>query len=161
GTASTVTVVAADRYGNVAGSGPDEYEGTVDHTTTDGQAVGLPASHAFTAADAGTYAITGGGLGTAGSQTSTPTHSAQASIAGDASVDGVPAAAYSFQVTTSFADPDVAGTVGTVTVVAKDRYGNVAGSGPDQYEGTVDLTTSDGQAVGLPASHAFTAADAG
>ena len=63
--------------------------------------------------------------------------------------------------TTSFASPDVAGTPGTVTVTANDPYGNPAGSGPDQYEGTVDLSSSDGQVTGLPSSYAFTAADAG
>ena len=51
-----------------------------------------------------------------------------------------PAAAVRFVVTTCFSSPDVAGTTGTVTVTAKDPYGNIAGSGPDQYLGTVDLS---------------------
>ena len=62
-----------------------------------------------------------------------------------------------FTVTTSFTSPDVAGTVGTVTITAYDAYNNRVGSGPDQYEGTVDLTSSDGQTAGLPATYTFTA----
>ena len=61
-----------------------------------------------------------------------------------------------FVVTTSFANPDVAGTAGSVTVTAEDPYGNVA-----QYLGTVDLTSTDGQIAGLPATYTFTAGDAG
>ena len=66
-----------------------------------------------------------------------------------------------FVATTSFANPDVAGTVGTVTVTAKDSYGNTVGTGPNLYLGTVDLSSTDDQAAGVPASHTFTAADAG
>ena len=58
----------------------------------------------------------------------------------------------SLAVTTSFASTDVAGTMGTVTVTAFDAYGNVVGSGPNQYEGTVDLTDTDGIATGLPSA---------
>ncbi len=72
-----------------------------------------------------------------------------------------PAAAQTFTVTTSFANPDAAGTAGTVTVTAKDHYGNTVGSGPSQYEGTVDLSSTDSQAAGLPASYTFTTVDAG
>ena len=64
-------------------------------------------------------------------------------------------------VDTSFANPDPAGTVGAVTVTAMDKYDNVVGHGPNQYEGTVDLVMTDSQATGPPASHTFTAADAG
>ena len=73
----------------------------------------------------------------------------------------VPAAAAKLVVTTDFADPDVAGTPAPVTVTALDAYNNVTGSGPDAFEGTVDLSSSDGQVAGLPATYTFTAADAG
>ena len=66
-----------------------------------------------------------------------------------------------FVVTTSFANPDVAGTPGTVTVTAEDPYGNIAGSGPDQYLGTVDLTSTDPQIAGLPTTYTFTLGDDG
>ena len=72
-----------------------------------------------------------------------------------------PTSADHFVVTTSFANSDVAGTVGTVTVTAKDEYGNTVSSGPNQYEGTVGLSSTDGKALGLPASYTFTAADDG
>ena len=72
-----------------------------------------------------------------------------------------PASATHFVVTTSFASPDVAGTPGSVTVTAYDTYGNPVSSGPDQYEGTTDLDSSDKRVSGLPASYTFTAADAG
>ena len=72
-----------------------------------------------------------------------------------------PATAKTFTVTSSFANPDPAGTTGTVTVTAKDAYGNTVGSGPNHYEGTVNLVTTDGQAAGVPVSHVFAAVDAG
>ena len=73
-------------------------------------------------------------LETAGTQSITATDSLSSSITGTSpSVNVVPAAAHDFVVTTSFANPDVAGTTGTVTVTAKDLYGNTAGSGPNQY----------------------------
>jgi hypothetical protein len=64
-------------------------------------------------------------------------------------------------VTTSFANPDMAGTVGTVTVTSVDKYDNGVKSSPSRYEGTVALVTSDSEATSLPASATFTAADAG
>jgi large repetitive protein len=72
-----------------------------------------------------------------------------------------PAAPDHFVVTTSFANPDVAGSVGTVTVAAYDAYGNPVNSGLNQYEGTADLSSTDSHAAGLPASYSFTAADDG
>ena len=72
-----------------------------------------------------------------------------------------PAIVNDFVVTTSFANPDVAGTTGTVTVTAKDQYGNTESRGPNRYEGTAKLVSTDLQAEGLPASLVFTAADAG
>ena len=51
-----------------------------------------------------------------------------------------------FVVTTSFANPDVAGSTGTVTVTAKDQYGNTVSSGPNPYKGTAKLISTDLQA---------------
>jgi streptogramin lyase len=73
----------------------------------------------------------------------------------------VPAAADHFVVTTTFPTPDVAGTAATVTVAAYDHYNNLAGSGPNRYEATVMLSSTDSQVGGLPASYTFTAGDAG
>jgi hypothetical protein len=271
GTAATVTVTAKDHYGNTAGSGPDQYLGTVDLGGTDSQASGLPSSYAFTAGDAGSHTFSDVALKTAGDQTIKATDSASSTVAGDATVDVVPAAAsrmaitspalnliagsrdpvtvqledtygnpgaisgaaqtidlvttgtagafYAtqggsttitsvvipagqssatvyygdtkagtpkitatdsalsssvnqvetvnpaaadhFVVTTTFPSSDVAGTVGTVTIAAYDHYNNLAGRGPDQYLGTVDLTSTDNQISGLPPSYTFTASDAG
>jgi hypothetical protein len=61
-----------------------------------------------------------------------------------------------FTVTTSAANPDVAGTPFTVTVTAQDANGNTA----TDYRGTVHFTSSDPQAL-LPADYTFTAADNG
>src|SRR5207302_2041082 len=49
-----------------------------------------------------------------------------------------------------------AGTAGSLTVTAKDAYGNTATG----YRGTVHFTSSDAQAA-LPANYKFTTTDAG
>ena len=161
GTAGTVTVTAKDDFGNTVGSGPNQYAGTVELASTDSQVTGLPSHDTFTAADAGSHTFSAVVLATAGSQTITATDSMTSTVTGDAAVNVVPAVVKDLVVTTSFASPDAAGTAGTVTVTAKDAYGNTVGGGPNQYEGTVSLHGTDGKAAGLPASHTFTPADAG
>ena len=161
GTAGAVTITAFDAYNNPVSSGPNLYEGTVDLSDTDNLATGLPSSYTFTAADAGSHTFSDVILKSAGSQTITATDAVSSALTDTASVSVVPASVNDFVVTTSFANTDVAGTVGTVTITAKDAYGNTVGSGPNEYQGTVALTGTDGQAAGLPASHAFTAGDAG
>ena len=52
--------------------------------------------------------------------------------------------------------PRTAGVAGTITVKARDAYGNTATG----YTGTVHFTSTDSNAV-LPANHTFTAGDAG
>jgi hypothetical protein len=159
---ATVTITAEDQFGNVAASGKNQYLGTVTLSATDVLKSGLPASYGFTAGDAGSHTFTDVALATAGSQTITATDSAKHATNGtSAAIDVVPAAVQDFAVTTSFASPDMAGTVGTVTVTAKDPYGNTVGSGPNQYRGTVDLTGTDDQTAGLPATHTFIAGDSG
>ncbi len=120
------------------------------------------ASYTFTTGDAGAHTFLNVVLKTAGSETISATDSVRPLyLRHQPPVDVVPAAVKDFVVTTSFGSPDVAGTVGTVTVTAKDAYGNTVGSGANEYEGTVILKSTDGQAVGVPASHAFTLTDAG
>ena len=162
GSDASVSVTAEDQFGNVASSGPDQYLGTVNLSTTDIQATGLPASYTLTAGDSGLHTFTGVLLATAGSHTITATDSADSGTTGTSlAIDVVPATVNSFVVSTGFTNPDVAGTVGTVTVTAKDRYGNTVGNGPNEYLGTVDLTSTDTRAGGLGASHIFSASDAG
>ena len=55
-----------------------------------------------------------------------------------------------------FPSPAIAGAAGSVTVTAKDAYGNTATG----YVGTVKITSSDGKAV-LPANYAFKASRRG
>jgi hypothetical protein len=50
-------------------------------------------------------------------------------------------------VVSGFPSPVVAGTQGTVSVMAEDPYGNVDSTGPNAFNGTVTLTSSDGQAT--------------
>ena len=264
GTEGTVTVTAIDRYKNVVGSGPDQYEGTANLSSTDSKVTGLPPSYTFTAADAGSHTFTNVSLKIMGSQTITATDSGTSTITGTSAgvnvaadrataifittrppggviagrtfsltVDaddqygnldttytgqvtvalangssgtltgtltmsaraGVavfnnladttsgsisinatsgtltgdtvsnipvnPAPADHFVVTTTLTSPDVAGTVGTVTVAEADQFGNIEDSGPNQFEGTVNLFSTDSRETGLPMSYTFTAADAG
>ena len=161
GATGTLTVAAQDKYNNVVGSGPDQYLGTVDLSTTDSQAKGLPATYTFAGADAGSHTFAGVSLETAGSQTISASDSMIHAIQASLAITVVPGAVKDFSVTTTFANPDVAGTAGTVTVTAEDAFMNVVDSGPNQYEGTIDLVATGAQAVGLPASYTFTAGDAG
>ncbi len=162
GTAGTVTITAQDLYGNTTGSAPNLYQGTVDLTGTDDKMAGLPSTYKFLAADDGSHVFNNVVLKTAGSQSITATDSASSAITGTSpQVNVVPAAAYDFIVTTSFVSPDVAGTSGTVTITAQDLYGNTVSDGLNQYKGTVDLTSTDPQIAGLPATYAFGVADDG
>ena len=161
GTVGTVTITVLDAYNNPVGSGPNQYHGTVDLSDTDHQATGLPTSYPFTAGDAGSHTFTGVVLKTAGSQTITATDSVNNALTASTTVAVVPAATKDFLVTTTFANPDMAGTAGTVTVSPEDAYGNIVDCGPNLYTGTVDLTSTDSQAAGLPASHLFATADHG
>jgi Ca2+-binding RTX toxin-like protein len=147
GSAVAVTVTAYDAYGNVATG----YTGTVDLSSTDGQAV-LPDDYSFTPDDGGahTFEIT---LKTAGGQTVTATDAQAGGITGSGAVTVLPAAATSLQVTSTVVSV-AGGTTLAVTVTALDAYGNVATG----YTGTVHFTSSDALA-GLPADYTFTVAD--
>ena len=136
GTAGMVMVAAYDAYGNLESSGPNQYLGTVDLVSTDGQITGLPVSYAFNAGDAGSHTFSNVVLETAGSQTIGAVDSVTGSINGGASVDVVPAAASQVAITSSPLTL-VAGLRGPVTVQLEDAYGN-----------TGAISTSD-QAVGL------------
>ncbi len=68
-----------------------------------------------------------------------------------------PAAADHFTVTTTAADPDIAGTPFDVTVTVQDVYGNAVPS----YTGTVHFSSADPYGATLPDDYTFTAADQG
>ena len=145
GAAGDVVVTAYDAYGNVATG----YTGTVSLTSSDPQAILVPSSYTFAAADAGkhTFSVT---LETAGTQTITATDTTTASLTAAESNIAVKAAAASTLKVTGFPTSDTAGAAGNVVVTAYDAYGNVATG----YTGTVSLTSSDPHAV-LPSSFTF------
>src|SRR5208337_440387 len=134
-----VTVRAEDQFGNVDNSGPNAFNGTVTITSSDNQAT-LP-SPAALSNGTGSFNVT---LKTAGTQSIT---AASGSITGSQSNITVnPAAATQF-VVSRFPNPVIAGTPGAVTVRAEDQFGNVDNSGPNAFNGTVTITSSDNQAT--------------
>jgi hypothetical protein len=150
GTSGNITVTALDASGNVD---PD-YRGTVGFTSSDPRAL-LPSPYTFTAADNGvhTFSLT---LKTAGSQSITVTNRAiPAQTGSQAGILVSPAPASRLKVS-GFPSPTTAGVQGTITVTAKDAYGNIA----TDYRGTIHFTSSDANAI-LPANYTFSAADNG
>ena len=150
GAAGTITVTAEDAYGNTTAG----YLGTVHFTATDAAAT-LPANHGFTAGDAGvhSFSVT---LKTAGAQAVRARDTSSSTITGVESGIVVKPAAAKTLVVSGLSSPRTAGVAGTVTVTAKDAYGNTATG----YRGTVTFTSVDTRAV-LPANYTFTAANAG
>ncbi len=149
GVNQSFSVTAFDAFGNVS----NVYTGTVVFSSSDIQA-GLPASYAFTAADAGSHTFSVA-LRTAGLQSFTMRDSLLAAVSITQSGISVGSAApVSMSVTALHAV--VAGTVQTVTVSGKDAFGNIATG----YRGTIAFGSSDALA-GLPANYTFTATDAG
>jgi hypothetical protein len=143
-------------YGNVS----DWYQGTVQFTSSDPQAV-LPADYTFLysgyggPSDQGVHTFTAT-LGTAGVQSISVNAVVAPTVAGsETGITVTPAAASRFALS-GFPTPVLAGTGGTFTVTALDAYGNVATGDT----GTVHFTSSDALA-GLPADYTFTAADQG
>ena len=140
-----VTVSAVDAFANVVPG----YTGTVQFSSGDAQAT-LPGDYTFTAADAGSrmFSVT---LASSGSRTLTVTDGTRSATATVAVSAG---AAVNLALTAPATA--TAGSNFSVTVQARDAYGNVATG----YTGTVQFTSADAAAV-LPGNYAFTAADAG
>ena len=152
GTAGTVTVTAKDANGYTAIT----YRGTIRFASSDLQAV-LPSEYTFTAADNGVHtfdlAVT---LKTTGSQSVTAIDIDVPTINGmQEGITVEPAQAYSLAIT-GISSPVTAGTASTVTVTARDQFGNIATG----YTGTVRFSGTDPQAV-LPADFTFSAGNAG
>ena len=145
-----LTVIPRDAFGNAVPA----YRGTVRFESDDVQAA-LPVNYTFTAADNGirTFPVT---LKTAGTKTLRIIDAANANaraIRSDIFV--MPGSATRFSLD-NLPGTLNAGTTTTVTVTARDAYGNVAPS----YRGEVRFTSSDPRAT-LPANYTFTAADRG
>ncbi len=151
GTVGTVSLTAKDAYGNTATG----YTGTVHFTSSDPQAV-LPADYTFMPGDAGVYLFTTIVLKTSGAQTITATDTVTPSITGLHSSITVNPAAASTLLVNGLASPRTAGAIGSITVTAKDPFGNTATG----YNGKVHFTSDDAQAA-LPADYTFIAGDSG
>ena len=151
GAAHSVTVTARDAYGNVATG----YTGTIRFTSSDPAAT-LPANYTFSGSDAGVHAFSlGATLKTAGTRSITATDTAHSGISGSQTGIAVtPGAAATLTVVT--VTSWVAGAAHSVTVTARDAYGNVVPT----YTGTIHFTSSD-LAATLPANYTFSGSDAG
>jgi hypothetical protein len=149
GAAHTFTVTAYRGSGFVN----PLYFGTVHFRSSDPQAlsgVQLPADYTFTGSDNGSHTFAAYLL-TAGTQSITATDTSNGNPTGTQSGIVVVPAATTSLIVNGFPSPITAGTAGTITVTAKDSYGNVA----TNYTGTVHFTSSDSQAV-LPADGKLT-----
>jgi hypothetical protein len=150
GVAHNFTVTAKDVDGNT----DPGYLGTMHFSSTDRRAI-LPPDYTFTAADAGihVFSVT---LKTAGPQGVRARDTVTSTLTGaQYEIVVAPAAATTLTVS-GLGSPRTHGTGGTITVTARDAYGNVATG----YRGTVTFTSTDYHAV-LPANYTFTAAGAG
>jgi hypothetical protein len=148
GSVHTLEVSARDAYDNILPS----YRGTVHFTSSDPHAT-LPDDYTFTADDNGSRTF-GAILQTAGTRSITANQVGGSVNGTQSGIVVAPAAASYFVL---FAP----GAVGAdedfeVTLRVFDRYGNIATG----YAGTVAFSTSDADGT-IPASHTFTAADAG
>ncbi len=137
GTATTFTVTADDTYGNIATG----YSGTVNITTSDAQAPHVTSN--TLASGVGQFTVT---LKTAFVQVVTAADSLLPTIKGSAVTTVVAAQAATFTVS---APTSATGNVPfSITVTAKDSYGNLATG----YSGTLAFSSTDGSAT-LPPSN--------
>ncbi|HEX8172931.1 MAG TPA: NEW3 domain-containing protein [Thermoanaerobaculia bacterium] len=148
GNAVSVTVTAKDAFNNIATG----YSGTVHFTSADASAV-LPSDYTFVAGDNGAHLFSAT-LKTAGAQSITAADTVSPAIAGSASVTVNPATVNTL--TISAPPAATAGSAFSVTVTAKDAFGNTATG----YTGTVSFSSSDSNRV-LPSNYTFVAADNG
>jgi hypothetical protein len=149
GSSQGFTVTAVDAYGNTVTS----YAGTVHFTSTDTKAV-LPANYTFLSADAGVHGFTAT-LKTAGTRSITAKDTVAATVAGTQSGIVVNAAAAS-SLSLIVPKSSTAGSAFSITVTARDPYGNTATG----YTGTIKFTSIDTKAV-LPSNYTFLSTDAG
>jgi hypothetical protein len=147
GVPGNFTVTAKDAYGNTATA----YAGTVTFSSSDAQAT-VPADSTLTNG-VGNFSAT---LETVGSQSLTATDTVTGTITGSQSGITVTPAAATVLVVSGFPSPATAGVQHSVTVTARDAFGNT----DTNYTGTVTFSSSDGQAT-LPANYTFTLGDAG
>jgi hypothetical protein len=149
---STLTVTARDRFGNTATG----YRGTV-HATSSDAAASLPGDYTFNGGDGGSHTFVNGlTLRTTGLQFLTVTDTINGTITAPPSpitVTPEVASTLSIEFHTPF---PLVGEPNTITVTARDRFGNLATG----YRGTVRFTSPDGAAT-LPGDYTFSGADGG
>jgi autotransporter-associated beta strand protein len=151
GSPGSMTVTAKTAIGTTATT----YTGTV-HFTSTAVAAGLPTDYTFVGSDNGVHTFSGVTLNTAGIQSITATDMVSPTITGTQSDIAVTAAAATSLVVAGYPSPRLASVADSVTVTAKDAYGNTAPS----YTGTIQFSSSDGTAS-LPGNYTFTGGDAG
>ena len=149
GVTAPIVVTAVDAYSNAVTS----YLGTVLLKSFNPQ-VQLLATYTFTPADAGTHTLNVA-LTTAGTPAVMAYDSVTSTLSGGTYIGVTPAAATTL-VVTGVPSSAAAGTAYTVTVTARDAYGNKATG----YLGAIAFASGDARAI-LPAAYLFTAADAG
>jgi predicted secreted protein len=147
GVAHNLTVTARDAYGNTATG----YTGSVHFTSSD-PAAALPANAALTAG-VGTFSVT---LRTAGTRSVTATDTVTPSITGSQNAIVVNPGSATQLTVSGLPSPYRAGSAQSLTVTARDAYGNTATG----YTGSVHFTSSDSAAI-LPVNYTFTSGDAG
>ena len=150
GEALSVTLTAYDAFENVLAT----WVGAVTFSATDPHAT-LPDDYTFGASDAGAHTFAGLVLTTAGEQTVTlrDVDTDQVLATFSVTIANAPAATYTV---TGLPDPLTAGATTTLTVTARDGFGNVA----VDYVGAAHFAVDDAAAT-VPADHAFVPADAG
>src|SRR5207237_1214549 len=145
GFAVSVTVTAADQYGNTTAG----YTGTV-HFTGGGTIPTLPSDYTFVSGDSGVHTFTSGVVLTqAGNRTITATDTVTGSTSGTSGTIAVAAASAATLPATAPANA-TAGNSFSTTVTALDAYGNTATG----YTGTVHFT-GGGTVPTLPSDYTF------
>jgi hypothetical protein len=152
GSQFSFAVTALDAFGNVASG----YKGTVQFTSSDGQAT-LPPNCTFTTGtggDNGVHTFTGVTLRTAGSQTISVADATTTSDKGSTTVAVSPGAAAVFLI--SAPSTATAGVAFNLTVTVQDAYGNIVPT----FTGTVTFSSADRKVI-LPPNYTFTAGTGG
>jgi hypothetical protein len=149
GAVHTMALTVSDPFGNTV----TDFSGTVHFSSSDPHAA-LPADYTFTATDSGTHTF-GALLATAGTQSLMVIDLASGRVLGTQGFLVTAAAADHFDL--SAPSSATAGQSFSVTVFARDRFGNVATG----YRGTIHFTSSDSRGPILPADYIFTVDDNG
>ena len=150
GDTHSATVTGFDPYDNVATG----YRGTVHFSSSDPLAT-TPPDRAFLPADLGQATVSAFVLKTSGSQNFSVSDTLTPAMSGSQTVLVLGGPAVSLSVS-GFPASISAGVAGTLTVTARDSFGNVS----ESYLGTVTFSSSDSKAA-LPATSTFAASDAG